>query len=220
MPRPITLGNGQMLVGLDGFGLVSDMYYPYVGLENHVTARRLHHRIGVWVDDTFSWLDDGSWQIEVYYHPELGVGGFKARHDKLELSLETHDFVDHRFNVFARNLHIVNHAKKKREVRVFWHQVFEISNSQAGDTAQYRPLDHVVSHYKGRRAFSVYAEDHSSGKPFDSYSVGLYGLEGREGTYKDAEDGELSGNAVEHGSVDSVIRVTSHIDALSSGRQY
>jgi GH15 family glucan-1,4-alpha-glucosidase len=40
---------------------------------------------------------------------------------------------------------------------------------------------------------------------FDQYCVGNYGIEGKEGSWRDAEDGVLSGNAVEHGGVDSVI---------------
>jgi GH15 family glucan-1,4-alpha-glucosidase len=43
------------------------------------------------------------------------------------------------------------------------------------------------------------------GRSFDEYSVGLFGIEGKEGTWKDAEDGALSKNPIEHGSVDSVI---------------
>ncbi|MBI2034271.1 MAG: glycoside hydrolase family 15 protein, partial [Candidatus Levybacteria bacterium] len=48
----------------------------------------------------------------------------------------------------------------------------------------------------------------ASTKSFDDYSVGILGLEGKEGTYKDAEDGELSKNAIEHGQVDSVISLS------------
>ena len=39
----------------------------------------------------------------------------------------------------------------------------------------------------------------SGGKPFSQFSIGLFGVEGHEGVYKDAEDGVLSGNVVEFG---------------------
>ena len=42
-------------------------------------------------------------------------------------------------------------------------------------------------------------------KPFDDYSIGFCGIEGKEGTWKDAEDGILSKNPIEHGVVDSVV---------------
>ena len=65
MARSLTLGNGSMLVCLDRFGFVRDFYFPYVGLENHVSGNK--HRIGIMVNGNFSWLDDGSWKISIGY---------------------------------------------------------------------------------------------------------------------------------------------------------
>ncbi|MBP7767169.1 hypothetical protein KA068_01460, partial [Candidatus Saccharibacteria bacterium] len=62
MARLAVLSNGSLSVGLNEHGLVHDFYYPYVGLDNLTTARSVHHKIGVWVDGRFSWVDDGSWE--------------------------------------------------------------------------------------------------------------------------------------------------------------
>jgi GH15 family glucan-1,4-alpha-glucosidase len=67
MARALTLGNGTMLVCLDEHGFVRDFYFPYVGLENQVAGNK--HRIGIWVNDRFSWIDDGSWKISIGYKP-------------------------------------------------------------------------------------------------------------------------------------------------------
>jgi len=61
MGRPVMLGNGQLTVGLNEQGLVHDFYYPYVGLDNLSTSRSSGHKIGVWVDGKYSWVDDNSW---------------------------------------------------------------------------------------------------------------------------------------------------------------
>ena len=60
MARAITVGNGNLLVGLDYRGQVRDLYFPYVGLTNHVSGASgsYVHRIGVYVDGVMSWLDD------------------------------------------------------------------------------------------------------------------------------------------------------------------
>ena len=52
MARAVTLGNGNLLVGLDGRGQVRDLYFPYVGEANHVSGAsgNFVHRIGVFVD--------------------------------------------------------------------------------------------------------------------------------------------------------------------------
>ena len=217
MSRPVVLGNGSMLVGLDKFGMVHDFYYPYVGLENHATARNMHHRIGVFVDDHFSWLDSGSWQISLDYEEDAMISFIKATNDHLQVALEFHDFVDANSNVFARNVHVVNNSDHHREIRVFFHQFFQISDSNRGDTALYEPDGGYILDYKGRRSFLIYAQT-ASGEKFDQFSIGVHGIEGKEGTYKDAEDGELSGNPVEHGLVDSTIRLKVDVKGLSSER--
>ncbi len=61
MARLAVLGNGALTVGLDEFGLVHDFYYPFVGQDNLTTARSQPHKIGIWVDGTLSWIDDGSY---------------------------------------------------------------------------------------------------------------------------------------------------------------
>ena len=64
MPKSINLGNGSVLVGLDAFGQIKDFYFHYAGLENHVTEH-LTHKIGLFVEEQFTWLDDGSWKVKV-----------------------------------------------------------------------------------------------------------------------------------------------------------
>lgn len=217
MSRPIVLGNGAMLVGLDKDGLVHDFYYPYVGLEDHINEKNMHHKIGIWVDGKFSWLDDGTWRTVLDYEEDSMVSTVRAVNDSLKIALEFHDFIDSTLNAFCRNVHVVNNSDKPRSVRVFFHQLFQISNSNRGDTALFEPNGNYILDYKGRRCFIIYAQN-TNGQPFDQYSVGVHGIEGKEGTFKDAEDGELSGHPVEHGMVDSTIRLNLELPALSSKR--
>ena len=46
---------------------------------------------------------------------------------------------------------------------------------------------------------------HSEHSGIDDYAVGIQDFRGAEGTWRDAEDGKLSGDAVADGSVDSTI---------------
>jgi len=92
------------------------------------------------------------------------------------------------------------------------HQVFQISRAGRADTALFVPEENYLLDYKGRCCLLIYGED-DNGQVFDQFSVGNYGIEGKEGTYRDAEDGELTDNAVEHGGVDSVLRFTLRLDS-------
>jgi GH15 family glucan-1,4-alpha-glucosidase len=220
MGRPVVLSNGQLFVGLDESGLVHDFYYPYVGLDNLTNARSLEHQIGVWVDGKFSWVNDGSWKIDVKYEPGVMVGHVTMLSQKLSLQLETSDYVDDESNAFIRSIKVTNMAQEDREIRVFMHQVFKISRDGRADTAMYVPDDHYILDYKGRCCILIAGKvtnaDGSDGPSFDQYAVGNYNIEGKAGTFVDAEDGELSDNPVEHGGVDSVIRFTSHAAAGQS----
>ncbi len=211
MARPVMLGNGSLTVGLNEHGLVHDFYYPYVGLENLTTARSVHHKIGVWIDGNFSWVDDGSWNINVDFESDALVSVITMRSDNLQVELTFNDFVDNAHNAFCRQIAVTNLSDAAREIRLFTHQVFQISRAGRADTALFVPDANYILDYKGRCALLIYGEK-SDGQVFDQYAVGGYAIEGKEGTFKDAEDGELSGSAVEHGGVDSVMRFTLQLE--------
>ncbi len=209
MSRALILSNGSMLVSLDKYGFVRDMYYPYVGLENHVVGKT--HRIGVMVNTTFSWLNDGSWNITIGYKPETMVGQLICKNEKLQLTLVMEDIVYNEKNVFLRKIDVYNHSEGCIDVKVFFGQEFMISENQKRNTGFYDPTHQAVVHYKGRRVFIVNGQT-SEGVGIDDYSVGLFDYDGKEGTFRDAEDGKLTKNAVEHGSVDSVVRFSLKCD--------
>lgn len=215
MGRPVVLSNGQLFVGLDESGLVHDFYYPYVGLDNLTNARSSQHKIGVWVDGVFRWTNDGSWQTVVNFADDALISEVRMYSVELAITLEFRDFVDTEYNALIRCVRITNDADHKRDIRLFMHQVFQISRAGRADTAMYVPDDHYLLDYKGRCSLLIAGKIVDDGD-FDQYSVGSYGIEGKAGTFIDAEDGELSGNAVEHGGVDSVIRFRREVIAQGS----
>ena len=208
MARPVILSNGRMMVGLDESGLVHDFYYPYVGENNVTNARQLHHKIGLWVDGQFSWLDSNSWLTVVDYESSGLVSRVSYLSEKLGIKIESSDFVDSACDVFGRRMRITNLAGQEREARLFMHQVFRISHAGRRDTAMFVPAKHhYILAYSGNISF-VCGMRTADGRMFDQYAVGNYQIEGKAGTFVDAEDGQLSGNSIEHGGVDSVIGLT------------
>jgi GH15 family glucan-1,4-alpha-glucosidase len=215
MGRSVMLSNGHMLVGLNDNGLVHDFYYPYVGLDNLTTSRSIHHNIGIWVNEQFSWIDDGSWDIKVDFEEDALISTIIATNTTLGIELSFKDFVDSKYTAFCRYITISNKSGKDAEVRLFLHQAFQISRAGRGDTALYVPNGNYLLDYKGWCSLLIYAQS-ETGQGFDQFAVGNYGIEDKEGTFRDAEDGNLSNNLVEHGGVDSVIRCSSHLAAGAS----
>lgn len=210
MARALVLGNGNFLVCLDKFGFVRDMYYPYVGEENHVSGQK--HRIGIMVNGAFSWIDDGSWQINIGYKPETMVGYLVCKSDRLNISIVMEDIVYNETSVFLRKASIYNQNDQPIDIKIFFHQVFLIMENRKRNTAFFDPTHNAIIHYRGRRVFMVNGRT-EEGSAIDDFSVGAYQYENNEGTFRDAEDGQLGKNGVEHGSVDSVVRFSAKCGA-------
>ena len=213
MAKYLTLANGSLLVGLDGTGQVRDIYYPYVGLQNQVSGASgsFMHRVGVWIDGKYAWLDDASWQVHVAVEEDSMVGATEAINRELAVTLVFHDVVDHEKNIFIRQVTLKNTASETRTIKLYFAQEFRIAEDRSGSTGFYDPRVHAIIHYKGHVNFLVNGACGSKG--FDEYSVGLFNMESRDGTYVDAQDGVLSQNPIEHGSVDSVIGFTLQLAA-------
>ncbi len=211
MARAVTLGNGNLLIGLDNRGQVRDLYYPFVGEANHVSGASgsFVHRIGVFVDGAMSWLDGDDWKITIGSDEHTAIGSMFAINEKLGINLTSKDAVHNEQNVFLRHFTIFNNGDKTREIKLFFSQQFRISESRRGDTAFYDPRVKAIIHYKGKVTLLVNA--FICDKQFTDYNIGLFGIEGKEGTYFDAQDGHLERNPIEHGSVDSIISVTAKV---------
>lgn len=213
MAKSLAFGNGSTLITTDKYGQVRDLYFPYVGLENHIGGH-YRHKIGVWVDGQFSWTDDNSWIVDTRSDGAYtGLTSlFSAR---LGVELNFTDILYNEKNIFVRKVKVHNRRDEEREIRVFFNHQYEIYHSENLDTAFYDPMSNTVIHYEGRRAFLMNAWQ--DGRGFNDYTVGIFEIEGKEGTYRDAEDGILSKNAIEHGRVDSTIGVTLKVSGQGVG---
>lgn len=202
MARGMVLGNGNTMVCLDKFGQVRDFYFPYVGQENHIGQNQVH-KVGVFVDGQISWLDNGEWQINLGFERHSMVSKLEVHNSRAKVSLYSTDIVYNEKNIFLRKLVLWNNDSRTRHLKIFLNQQFKISDTNHADTAYFSSTIESIIHYKGRRVFLVGGT--CDDKHFDDYSIGFCGIEGKEGTWKDAEDGALSKNPIEHGVVDSVI---------------
>jgi oligosaccharide amylase len=209
-----------MLVGLDDKGQVRDLYYPFVGEANHVSGASGSnvHRIGVYVDGEMSWLSNPDWKITIGSEEDTSIGSMFAENARLGITLSSRDAVHNEKNIFLRHFTVENQQSKTRTVKLFLAQQFVISESKRGDTGIYDPRVNAIVHYKGEATFLINAV--AGEERFQEYNIGLFGIEGKEGTYKDAEDGILENNPIEHGSVDSIIGLSFTLEGNSAHDAY
>lgn len=217
MARSYVLGNGNILVCLDKHARIKDFYYPYVGQENHVHG--IPHKFGIWCNGTFSWFDAPEWEKQLSYEKETLVGNVTASNTELGLTLSINDCVLHDRNIYVKKIVVTNTSDQPKEVRLFFHQNFSIAESHIGDTVYYNPLVNAIVHYKGKRYFLINGVgDNEQG--IQSYTMGMAETRGLKGTYIDAEDGKLSGNSIEHGSVDSTISFSMNLEPNGSKKLF
>ncbi len=209
MPRDLPLSNGKLMVAFDLDYRIRDVFFPHVGKENHATGHLF--RLGFWVNGAFSWMGR-DWKPELTYAPESMVSRVTARHDGLQLKLECQDAVDFFENVLVRHVRVTNLAATAREIRLFYHHDFHIAGTEVGDTALYSPETQALIHYKNDRYFLMNgATDGQVG--VSQWACGLKEVGGAEGTWRDAEDGQLGGNPIAQGSVDSTLGLTLRVEA-------
>lgn len=204
--RDIPVGNGSLLVNFDDKYQIRDVYFPHVGQENHTEG--FPCRFGVWVDGSFSWVASDGWLRELKYLPETLVTDVRLVNDKLGVEIHCNDTVASHENIFLRRVKVKNTSLKQVEIRIFLHHDLRIYENNFGDTALYDPETQAIVHYKKHRYFLINTEPH-----FDTFATGRKAFQGQEGTWRDAEDGNLQGGAVTEGSVDSTIGVHFFLDA-------
>ena len=218
MPRDIPVGNGNLLIAFDADYQIRDLYFPYVGQENHAGWGPC--RFGVWTGDRLAWTSDDGWTRSLQYLPETLATDVRLEHADLGVRLACSDVVDFNRNVYLRKIEVTNTAGERREIRLFLQQDLSLYGSKVGDTAYYDPRLEAVVHYRGARyVLAGFCRDTGDGglrHGLDQFATGTCGFRGAEGTWRDAEDGRLSGNPISQGAVDSTVGATVTLDAGAS----
>lgn len=203
MPRPLVFGNGSLLIGLDARGAIRDLYWPQVGKPNHLNGHLI--RMGIWTQSHFSWLDDDGWQRMQSYKTGTLVGVSKFQRADFGIRLVLEESVAPGNAHFVRIIRVHNQTNSEEKVRLFFTQDLRIGGYDIGDTAFYNPFLDAVIHYKGENYFLFFGQTATGG--IEQYSTGIKDFGGYQGTWKDAEDGQLGMNPIAQGSVDSTFGI-------------
>jgi len=202
MARDLPLSNGNLLVNFDLDYNVRDIYYPYVGEENHTL--RCVSRTGVWVGGRFSWLSDPAWKKTMLYEQDTLVTEVVAVNEELGLTLSFHDIVCHDHDIFLRQVGISNQDSSPREVRLFFHYAFRMMGTEQSGTLYYHPHLKGLVAYQNQRYFLLSGASGTGVGP-SGWTVGTRD----DGPWRDAEDGRLEQAPISWGSTGGVISIRS-----------
>jgi len=217
MPRDLPIGNGSFLINFDHNYHIRDIYYPNVGGIEHTLGHP--SRLGIWTEGHFSWVNSREWERSLRYRDGSLVTQVTATNQRLGILLTINDAVDYRESIYLRKIAIKDLSNRSHQIRLFLSHDLHLSESKVGDTAYYDPRTKSVIHYKRNQYFLINCL-HPEDSGIDDYAVGIQDFHGSEGTWRDAEDGKLSKDAVADGSVDSTIGIYLNVPANDEAVTY
>lgn len=219
MPKDIPVSNGNLLFNFDLDYQIRDIYFPMIGQENHSKGHPF--RFGVWADGSFSWIGP-EWEKDLRYFDDNLVTRVSLRHEGLGLELHCSDMVDIDLNLYLKRVKVIDRrgaGTAPRQVRLFFGHDFHIYGNDIGDTAYLDPRSRSLIHYKSYRYFLI--DGCSGGKwGVEHFACGVKESLGFEGTWKDAEDGELSGSPIGWGAADSTLGIWLDVPAGGSATAF
>jgi len=216
MPKDIPVSNGSFLLNFDENYQIRDVYFPFVGQENHSSGHAF--RFGVWADGRCSWMG-AEWKKNLKYQDDTLVTDVYLKNDALGLKLYCSDAIDLDLNVYVKKLEVENLLDRPRQVRLFFGHDFYLYGNDIGGTAYFDPRSCSIIHYKSHRYFliSCWAHDNWGVKYF---ACGRRDDPGGLGTGKEAESGELNGNPSAWGSPHSTIGIWLELPANGTTTAY
>ena len=223
MPRDIPVGNGSLLINFDHRYQLRDLYYPHVGQENHAGAGPC--RFGVWAEAKgdlpakLSWTTDAAWTVQNRYLRDSLTTSVTLEQRAMKLGLYCNDTVDFHRNVYIRRIAVRNRSHHDRLVKLLHQQDFNMFGTKIGDTAYYDPELRGLVHYRAKR-YLMMTFFGQGDQRVDEYATGTSGFAGAEGTWRDAEDGQLGMNPIAQGAVDSTIACHVRVPANGEASVY
>ncbi len=216
MPKDIPVSNGSFLLNFDSDYQIRDIYFPYIGQENHSTGDPF--QFGVWVDGQYSWMG-AEWEKTLKYRDDNLVTDVVLKNEALGLELKCSDVVDLELNIYIRKIEVFNLKNTDRHVRLFFSHEFCLYGNDIGGTAYFDPRSCSIIHYKNHRYFLISSWAHGQWG-VQHFACGRRGASGSPSIVDSTNNGELSGAASAWGSPHSTIAIWLELPAKRATNAY
>ena len=129
MPKDIPVSNGSFLLNFDSDYQIRDVYFPYIGQENHSSGHPFG--FGVWADGRFSKMGP-EWEKNLRYRHNNLVTDVFLKNEALNLELRCSDVVDLDLNIYIKKIEVMNLKDESRQVRLFFSHYFSLYGNDIG----------------------------------------------------------------------------------------
>ncbi|MEW6242836.1 MAG: glycoside hydrolase family 15 protein [Bacillota bacterium] len=207
MARIMSLGNGRLLVNYDQRWTVRELFFPEVGMANHLAY--FGARLALWVDGNFTWPGGNAWQRHVRYKDWSLVGEFSLSREDVGLELKITAAVHHRLDVLLYDIEVSNTRDAAKKVELVFTHDWAISGNDVGDTALYDPTTDAMLQYKRDRFFLV--SGHSPAGGPDAFSASKRHEPRYSGVWHDVSHCHLNRSPISQGAVSSAFSLSASV---------
>ncbi|MGI6618318.1 MAG: glycoside hydrolase family 15 protein [Bacillota bacterium] len=203
--RLCVLGNGSLFLGFDPKARTREIFWPVVGLANHV-GDGADNACLIWYEGAFYQLGGPSWHTQARYGKGMSFD-WVFRHKRLPLSVDMSDCVDPYRPVWARTVKVAFRPAAK--VGLYFRQHYHLGENTVGECGFYDVSAGRLYHYKGNIwvAVAVILGDKVDGGHL-LHKTDVAVAKMRDGGVKLVpQTGGIQGRPIEHGLIESIYSV-------------
>ena len=203
--RYLSVGNGKILINIDELGRPTDLYFPYVGMENQSAGRPIIH-----------YFFDGkkiyyNWKSSVNYLQDTNIAEIKGDINE-NVSVIFYDFVDLYDPIYYRIIKVQNNGNEIIKGKLIFLIDLDLYSNCCSDTAFYDPQTSSIIHYKSKRYVGV--KLFGIMKELNEYSIGK-----NEVPY-DVLDGKLDMKPIDNGDVQFAVAINLDLQPKGTDKAY
>lgn len=203
--RYLSIGNGRILVNIDELGRITDLYFPYIGMENQTAGKPIKH-----------YFFDGNkvydnWKVNVNYLQTTNIAEIRGEIND-DISAVFYDFVDLHEPIYYRIIKLLNKGNERIKGKLIFLFDLDLYSSYFGDTAFFDPQTSSIINYKSKRYVGV--KLFGIMKELREYNIGK-----SEVPY-DVLDGKLNMKAIDNGDVQFAIAIDLDLQPKGTDKAY
>lgn len=204
--RAATLGNGRLSLGLDKDLRLREMFWPSVGLLNHLQENGDNNLL-LWRSGSFDSVGGAGWETRGAYGSGMSFRWETQRRDG-SLNAVVTDCVDPYLPVWARTVEVLTgpgNAPPEEALALYSMQAYALGESTIGEGAAWDPVKRRLYHFKGAFWVAIQLSGTAEQAALDGENrVAVAKV--RDGGVRFLQDsGEVEGPLVDHGFIQSAL---------------
>ncbi len=200
--RLCVLGNGNLYLGFDPEARTREMFWPVVGLTNHV-AEGTENKCLIWYNGGFHDVGGSIWHTQGKYGKGMCFN-WRFNHKLMPLSVRMSDCVDPYSPVWARSISV--DCPSTDRLGLYFKQYYHMGENTTGECGFFDPQAMRLYHYKGLYwvAIAVTLGQGSGTERLKHRKFGAVAKKRDGGVRLSPEAGEVFGRPIDHGLIESI----------------